>query len=97
MDFEPVELGRAIGMIFAGASFFLLTAAIAWRIGVRPTMRALMEYRGAHPAADPQLVRRLSELEDEVRGLKARLGQLPEGSASRELIESPWRPTRERS
>lgn len=97
MPFEPADLASILGTMFVGASTLLLTAAIAWRIGVKPTMRALMEYRAARPAADPQLLRRLSELEDEVRGLKGQLAQLPEGGVSRALVESPWRPTRERA
>ncbi|HZJ55193.1 MAG TPA: hypothetical protein VFD38_13720 [Myxococcaceae bacterium] len=97
MPFDPAELASILGTMFVGASTLLLTAAIAWRIGVKPTMRALLEYRAARPASDPQLLRRLSELEDEVRGLKAQLALLPEGGGQRALVESPWRPTRERA
>jgi hypothetical protein len=96
MPFEPADLASILGTMFVGASTLLLTAAIAWRIGVKPTMRALMEYRAARPAADPQLLRRLSELEDEVRSLKAQVAPLPEGGV-RALLESPWRPTRDRA
>jgi len=96
MPFDPSDLAPVFGALFIGASTLLLTAAIAWRIGVKPTMRALMEYRAARPAPDPQVLRRLSELEDEVRGLKAQLAPLPEGGV-RALLESPWRPTRERA
>lgn len=97
MPFDPSVLGPIIGTMFVGASTLLLTAAIAWRIGVKPTMRALLEYRSARIAGDPQLIRRLSELEDEVRSLKALVSALPEGSASRALAEPPWRSPRERA
>ena len=96
MPFDPSVLSSILGTMFVGASTLLLTAAIAWRIGVKPTMRALSEYRAAR-AGDPQLLRRVSELEDEVRALKALLAPLPEASLSRALAESPWRPGRERA
>ena len=64
---------------------------------MKPTMRALLEYRAAKPATDPQLLRRLSELEDEVRVLKAQLAVLPETTVSRSLLDAPWRPSRERT
>ena len=97
MPFDPSVLCSILGTMFVGASTLLLTAAIAWRIGVKPTMRALSEYRAARAGSDPQLLRRVSELEDEVRALKALLAPLPEGSLSRALAESPWRPGRERA
>ncbi|HUM10592.1 MAG TPA: hypothetical protein VLT82_06555 [Myxococcaceae bacterium] len=97
MPFDPSDLASIVGTMFVGASTLLLTAAIAWRLAVKPTMRALLEYRTARGVGDPQLLRRLSELEDEVRALKAQLNQLPEGSVSRGLVEAPWRPGRERA
>jgi hypothetical protein len=97
MDFDPSDLAPVLGAMFIGASTLLLTAAIAWRIGVKPTMRALLEYRAAKPATDPQLLRRLSELEDELRVLKAQLAVLPETSPSRSLLDAPWRSPRERA
>ena len=97
MPFDPSVLSSILGTMFVGASTLLLTAAIAWRIGVKPTMRALSEYRATRGGADPQLLRRLSELEDEVRLLKAQLAPLPEGSSSRSRVEAPWRPSRERA
>ena len=97
MPFDPNVLSPILGTMFVGASTLLLTAAIAWRIGVKPTMRALLEYRSARPASDPQLLRRLTELEDEVRALKSQLAALPEGNLSRSLVEAPWRPGRERA
>lgn len=97
MPFDPTEVAQMVAALFIGASTLLITAAIAWRIGVKPTMRALLEYRAAKPATDPQMLRRLSELEDEVRVLKAQLAVLPETTASRSLLDAPWRPSRERT
>ena len=97
MPFDPSEIPQMLAAMFIGASTLLLTAAIAWRIGVKPTMRALLEYRAARPAPDPQVLRRLSELEDEVRELKAQLAVLPETASSRSFVEAPWRPVRERA
>ena len=97
MPFDATEFAQMLAALFIGASTLLLTAAIAWRIGVKPTMRALLEYRAARPGTDPQLLRRLSELEEEVRGLKAQLAVLPETAASRSLLEAPWRSSRERA
>ena len=78
------------------ASALLFTAAIGWRIGVKPTMRALLEYRTARPANDPQLVGRVSELEEELRWLKGQVLQLPDGGLARALVE-PRRSGRERA
>lgn len=97
MPFDPTEVAQMVAALFIGASTLLITAAIAWRIGVKPTMRALLEYRAAKPASDPQVLRRLSELEDEIRVLRAQLAVLPETTASRSLLEGPWRPSRERT
>jgi len=91
MPFDPSDLAPILGTLFCGASALLFTAAIGWRIAVKPTMRALMEYRAARPAADPQVLRRLTELEDEVRVLKAQFAVLPETSPARGLLEAPWR------
>jgi hypothetical protein len=97
MPFDPEVLAPILGTLFVGASTLLITAAIAWRIGVKPTMRALLEYKSARTGSDPQLLRRFSELEDEVRALRAQLDALPEGSVSRSLLTAPWRPGRERA
>jgi hypothetical protein len=97
MPFDPEVLAPILGTMFVGASALLITAAIAWRIGVRPTIKALLEYRSARPTNDPQLVRRLSELEEEVRWLKGQVAQLPDGGLPRALGEAPWRPGRERA
>jgi hypothetical protein len=97
MPFDPSDLAALLGTMFVGASTLLLTAAIGWRIGVRPTMKALLEYRSARPANDPQLVRRVSELEEEVRWLKSQVALLPDSGLSRALLEAPWRSGRERA
>ncbi len=97
MPFDLSDLAPILGTLFGGASALLFTAAIGWRIAVKPTMRALQEYRSTRPAADPQLLRRLTELEDEVRVLKAQFAVLPETTASRSLLEAPWRSSRERA
>lgn len=97
MPFDPSDLAALLGTMFVGASTLLLTAAIGWRIGVRPTMKALLEYRSARPANDPQLVRRVSELEEEIRWLKGQVALLPDAALSRVLGEAPWRPGRERA
>ena len=60
-------------------------------------MKALLEYRSARPANDPQLVRRVSELEEEIRWLKGQVALLPDAALSRALGEAPWRPGRERA
>ena len=97
MPFDSSDFAGLIGALFVGASTLLLTAAIAWRIGVRPTVRALMEYRATRPASDPQVLRRLSELEDEVRALRAQLAPLPDGGLSRALAGTSWQPGRDRA
>jgi len=98
MPFDLEKLGEVLVALFIGSSTLLLTAAIAWRLAVRPTMRALLEYRTARAGTDPVLSRRVTELEEEVRGLKDRVAGLQEGSSSRLLgAEVPWRGTREKA
>jgi len=65
---------------------------------VKPTMRAILELRASRAAADPALSRRVTELEEELRALKDRLGALTEGNPSRLLgTEVPWRGTKEKA
>ena len=98
MPFELEKLGEVLAALFIGSSTLLLTAAIAWRLSVKPTMRAILELRAARVGADPALSRRVAELEEEVRGLKHRLTALPEGNPSRPLgTDVPWRGTKERT
>lgn len=98
MPFEFEKLGEVLAALFVGSSTLLLTAAIAWRLAVKPTMRAILELRAARVGADPALSRRVGELEQEVRALKHRLVALPEGTPSRPLgTDVPWRGTKERT
>ena len=98
MPFELEKLGEVLAALFVGSSTLLLTAAIAWRLAVKPTMRAILELRAARAGADPALSRRVAELEEEVRALKHRLAALPEGNPSRPLgTDVPWRGTKERT
>ena len=98
MPFDLEKLGEVLVALFIGSSTLLITAAIAWRLSVKPTMRALLEYRTARAGGDPQLQRRMTELEEEVRGLKEKLAALPEGNPSRlPGAEVPWRGTKDRA
>ena len=97
MPFDPEVLAPILGTMFVGASALLFTAAIGWRLAVRPTLKALLEYRSARPANDPQLVRRVSELEEEIRWLKGQVAQLPDAGLTRALGETPWRLGRDRA
>ncbi len=98
VPFEFEKLGEVLVALFLGSSTLLLTAAIAWRLAVKPTMRAILELRAARAGADPVLSRRVAELEEEVRALKHRFAALPEGNPSRPLgTDVPWRGTKERT
>ena len=94
-DLEKVA-GVVVGLMIS-SSVLLVAAAIAWRIGVKPTMRALLEYRMALAGGDPVLSRQVAELKEEVRALKDRMAALPEGDPTRPLsADVPWRGTREK-
>ena len=98
MPFDLEKVGEVLAALFLGSSTLLFTAAIAWRLAVKPTMRALLEYRTARVGADPALSRRVTELEEEVRALKDKLAALPEGNPTRLLgADVPWRGTREKA
>jgi hypothetical protein len=98
MPFELEKLGEVLAALFIGSSTLLLTAAIAWRLAVKPTMKAILELRATRGGADPLLLRRVAELEEEVRALKGHLAALPEGHPSRLLgTDVPWRGTKERT
>lgn len=73
MDLELWSISHAVRDFFIGASTLLFVAALAWRMAVRPTVRALLELRAARVGSDGNLVRRVVELEEEVRMLKAGL------------------------
>jgi hypothetical protein len=98
MPFDLEKLGEVLAALFIGSSTLLLTAAIAWRLAVKPTMRAILELRATRGGADPVLLRRVAELEEEVGALKDRLAALPEGNPSRPLgTDVPWRGAKERT
>lgn len=94
LDFE--KLAEVLVALIISSSILLVAAAIAWRLAVKPTLRALVENRTTRAGADPVLSRRVSELEEEVRGLKAKLAALPEGNPSRLAADMPWRGTKEK-
>jgi len=97
MPFDLEKLAEVVVALIISSSFLLVAAAIAWRIGVKPTMRALHEYRTANAGGDPVLSRRVAELEDELRALKDRMAALPEGNPTRPLgAEATWRGTKEK-
>ena len=97
MPFDLEKLGEVVVGLIISSSILLVAAAIAWRIGVKPSMRALLEYRTAHAGGDPVLARRLAELEEEVRALKDRMAALPDGNPTRPLgADVPWRGTKEK-
>ena len=101
MPLDPEKLAAvlitAAGVLFVGSSTLLVAVAIAWRLTLKPTMRALLEYRTARAGGDPVLARRLAELEEEFRALKDRMAELPEGNPTRPLgADVPWRGTKEK-
>jgi hypothetical protein len=73
MEFELWSISHALRDFFLGASVCLLISAIAWRLAVKPTVRALLDLRAAREGRDGDLSRRVLELEQEVRTLKASL------------------------
>jgi hypothetical protein len=98
---DPEKLAEvlitAAGVLFVGSSTLLVAVAIAWRLTLKPTMRALLEYRTARAGGDPVLARRLAELEEEFRALKDTIAALPEGNPTRPLgADVPWRGTKEK-
>ena len=97
MPFDLEKLAEVVVSLIISSSILLVAAAIAWRIGVKPTMRALLEYRTGQAGGDPVLSRRVAELEEEVRALKDRMAPLPDGNPTRPLgADVPWRGTREK-
>ena len=92
----PLDLEKVAEVVVAlmiSSSVLLVAAAIAWRVAVKPTFRALLEYRTARAGGDPVLSRRVAELEEEVRALKARVPVLPEGNPRMLGADAPWRGT----
>jgi len=98
MPFDLEKLAEVVVALLISSSVLLVAAAIAWRLAVRPTMRSFLEARTARAGDDPVLTRRVTELEEEVRGLKGKLAALQEGRPSRLLgAELPWRGTKEKA
>lgn len=98
MPFDPEKLAEIVITLLIVSSFMLVAAAIAWRIAVKPTMRAFFEHRTAGAGVDPVLSRRMTELEEELRALKDRLAELPEGTRTGlRGADVPWRGTKEKA
>src|SRR5262245_20240519 len=97
MPFDFEKLAEVVVALIISSSFLLVAASIAWRIGVKPTMRALHEYRTAKGGGEPVLSRRVAELEEEVRALKDRMAALPEVNPTRPVAaDVPWRGTKQK-
>jgi len=97
MPFDLEKLAEVVVALMISSSILLVAGAIAWRLAVKPSLRALLEYRTAHAGGDPVLFRRVAELEEEVRALKDRMAALPEGNPTRPLgADVPWHGTKER-
>ena len=97
MPFDLEKIAEVLLTLFIGSSMLLLTGAIAWRLVMKPTLRALLEYRAA-TRGDPVLTRRVAELEEEVRALKDRVPALPEGNPTRLTGgDVPWRGMKEKA
>ncbi len=96
MPLDLEKFAEVLVALMISSSILLVAAAIAWRLAVKPTLQALVENRTARAGADPVLSRRVSELEEEVRGLKDKLAALPEGNPSRLAADMPWRGTKEK-
>jgi len=73
MELELWSISHALRDFFLGVSVCILITAIAWRLAAKPTVRALLDLRAAREGHDGELSRRVLELEQEVRALKASL------------------------
>jgi hypothetical protein len=97
MQFDLDLVGRVLVALIISSSVLIVAAAIAWRLVMKPTLRALLEYRAA-TRGDPVLTRRVAELEEEVRALKDRVPALPEGNPTRLTGgDVPWRGMKEKA
>lgn len=95
---DPEKLAQFLITLLITSSVMLVAAAVAWRIAVKPTMRAFFESRSARAEVDPVLSRRMTELEEELRAVKERLAALPDGAPTRLLgADVPWRGTKEKA
>ena len=73
MELELWSISHALRDFFLGASVCILITAIAWRLAAKPTIRAFLDLRAAREGQNGTLARRVMELEEEVRSLKAAL------------------------
>jgi hypothetical protein len=96
MPFDLEKVAEVMVALMISSSILLVAAAIAWRLAVKPMFRELFEYRTARAGADPVLSRQVTELAEEVRGLKDKLAALAEGNPSR-LLDVPRRGTKEKA
>ena len=97
MPFDLEKVGEVLVGVMISSSVLIVALAIAWRLAVKPSLQALLEYRTARAGGDPMLSRRMAELEEEVRALKDRMAALPEGNPTRALgADVPWRGTKDK-
>src|SRR5262249_48366586 len=97
MPFDLEKLAEVVVALIISSSILLVAAAIAWRLAVKPSLRAILEYRTAHAGGDPVLSRRVAEREGEVRALQGRMAAMAEGNPTRPLgADVPWRGTKEK-
>jgi len=97
MPFDLEKVGEVLVGVMISSSVLIVALAIAWRLAVKPSLQALLEYRTSRAGGDPVLTRRVTELEEEVRALKGRMAALPEGNPTRPLgADVPWRGTKEK-
>ena len=98
MPFDIEKIGEVLVGLIISSSVLLVAVAIAWRLVMKPTLRALLEYRAARNGGDPALSRRVAELEESVRALNDRMSALPEGTPVRRLgADVPFRGTKEKA
>ena len=97
MPFDLEKVGEVLVALMIASSILIVAVAIAWRLAVKPSLRAFLESRTARAGGDPVLSRRVAELEEEVRALKDRLPALPEGNPTRlPGADVPWRGTKQK-
>lgn len=95
MPFDLEKVGEVLVGVMIASSVLIVALAIAWRLAVKPSLQALLEYRTSRTGGDPVLSRRVAELEQEVRALKDRTAALPEGNPTRPPGgDVPWRGTK---
>jgi hypothetical protein len=97
MPFDLEKVAEVLVALLIASSILLVATAIAWRLAVRPSLRAILEFRTARAGGDPVLARRVAELEEELRALKDRMPALPEGNPTRPPgADVSWRGTKQK-